>query len=324
MNCNEQKTILEENLRELTKELTRESQELEQEIREDAAKIDPDIDTSGPDMWIGLDIDVSWKKVNFSLDLPEIEFVDQKWVLDLPQVTMKQQEIVFHTPSVRMKTVRGPDIPEVVCKMVMKDFGLIKTKVPECKTRMKKTYLDIPESFMEKQRIVLSIPEFRIDQTEMELSVPEFTMKTQGFSLHLPQVTVKNIRVESEEAKKAGDALSEDAKRRGEELKLGFVTTAKVELGGDVAQLYACYRRQLEASKIETLQRFEAGASSLQSVIASMVNSKVPEDNPRLKQARQSLATVYENREAFMRNTLDNLSKLAEQERSFFERLAKG
>ena len=321
MSCSEQQTVLETRLGELVEDLKEESLELEKEVRERAGTIDPDIDTSGPDVWIGLDIDVSWERVDFSLDLPEIKLVNQEWSLDLPQVTMKQQTIIFHTPSVRMDTVRGPDLPETVCKMVMKQIGPLKTKVPECKIRMKKTYLDVPVTFMQEQKIILDVPEFKMDRTEMVVGVPEFTMKTQKFALHLPQVTVKNIHVEAKKAEKAGNELAADAKRRGEELRLGFAETAKSELGTDVSDLYGCYRQQLLSSRTQALQTFEHSAATLQNAITSMVNNKVPEDNENLKSARASQAKLAIDRESFLTQMQENLEKLAAQESTFFEKL---
>lgn len=321
MSCDIQKTALDEKLGALTRDLQEASEKLEEDVREEAGEIDPECDTTGPDVWIGLDIDISWKPAEFYLDLPEIRLVDQKWVLDLPQVQMKDQAVIFHTPSVRMKTVRGPDIPEVVCKMVMKQIGPIKTNVPECTTRMKATYLDIPETFMQEQRIVILVPEFRMGRTEMILGVPEFTMKTQRFVLHLPEVTVKNIRVEAEKARRAGEALAEDARRRGEELRVGFAATAKAELGSEVGELFACYRHQLEESKKESLVSFESSISGIQAAIASMVSNRVPDDHDQLVAARGNLVSVTTARQAFVEQIQEGLTQLVEQETTFFDRL---
>ena len=62
------------------------------------------------------DVTVKWRTKEFKLDLPQVTMRTKEMSLHLPQVTMNTKTIVFHTPSVRM---------------VMKDFGLFKTKVPE-------------------------------------------------------------------------------------------------------------------------------------------------------------------------------------------------
>lgn len=201
--CDEKQANLTERANALVAQLSTASSALAAEIKEKAKEIDPDIDTSGPDVWIGLDIDVSWKRVDFSLDLPEVTMVNQNWSLDLPQVTMRDQTIIFGIPSVRMKTVKTGEYPETTCRMVTKDIGLgVKIDVPECTVRWSPIYIDLPEPFMEEQKIVMGIPEFRMDRTDFVLGIPEFTMKTQNLSLDIPQFTIKNISVEASEAQK--------------------------------------------------------------------------------------------------------------------------
>jgi hypothetical protein len=223
----------------LVAQLSEKSQALQAEVKDRAEDIAPDVDTSGPDVLVGIDFDVQWERVDFSLDLPDVSIIDQKWVLDLPQVIMKNQEIIFHTPSVRMKTVKTGEYPETTCKMVTKNIGLgVKIDVPECVVTFSPIYMDVPETFMQMQRIVLGVPDFRMDRTEMILGIPEVKMTTQSFSLHLPKITVKDIRVEAKKAEEEGRALSDEARVRGEKLREEFKEEAKLSLSQDVKDLF--------------------------------------------------------------------------------------
>jgi hypothetical protein len=324
-NCNDKQATLTERANALVAKLSDESKTLAADIQEKAKGIDPDIDTTGPDVWVGLDIDISWKRVEFSLDLPEVKMVDQKWSLDLPQVTMKDQSIIFHTPSVRMKTVKTGEYPEATCRMVTKDIGFgVKIDVPECTVRWSPIYIDIPEPFMEEQKIVLGIPEFRMDRTEFVLGVPEFSMKTQKFALDLPQFTVKNINVEAKKAKAKGDDLAQEANTRAAKLKENFKENAKVELGTDVTSLFDCYHRELMERKNEAMQRFESGVNLIQSTITAMVASKIPDDDASLVSVKQGLAALIAKRDEFARVIEQKFIELGAQQKSFFDKLIGG
>lgn len=323
--CDEKQARLTERANALVAKLSEESKTLAAEIQERAKDIDPDIDTSGPDVWVGLDIDVSWKRVDFSLDLPEVKMVDQNWSLDLPQVTMKQQEIIFHTPSVRMKTVKTGEYPESFCRMVTKEIGLgVKIDVPECTVRWSPIYIDVPEPFMQEQRIVMGIPEFKMDRTEFILGIPEFTMKTQNFALDLPQFTVKNISIEANLAKEKGEALSQEASTRGAKLKENFKENAKVELGTDVTALFDCYQADLMQRKNEAMKQFDNGVNLIQGTIAGMAANKVPDDNESLQRLKQSLADLLAKRDEFAKIIEEKFIQLGKQQQSFFEKLIGG
>ncbi len=170
MSCEEHRNALEAKVSGLMAEFSAESEALAKEVKDKAEEIDPDIDTSGPDTWVGLDFDITWERVDFSFDLPEVTLKDQKWSMDLPNVTVNNQEIIFHTPSVRMKTVETGKYPETVCKMITKSVGLgISIDVPECTVKWTPIYIDVPETFMQEQKIVLGVPEFSMETTEFIL-----------------------------------------------------------------------------------------------------------------------------------------------------------
>lgn len=302
--------------------LTDKSAALGAEIQQKAKGIEPDIDTTGPDVWVGLDVDVKWERVEFGLDLPEVTMVDQRWSLDLPQVTMKDREIIFSTPSIRMKTVKTGEYPETVCRMVTKDIGLgVKVDVPECTVRWSPIYVDVPEPFPQEQRIVIGVPEFRMDRTEFVLGVPEFAMRRQNFALHLPQITVKNVSVEARKAQEAGEALSQESQVRAARLKEEFRENARLELGHDVTALFDCYQQDLMTRKNDALHRFGDGITLLQNTVTSMTASKVPDDDPNLVRVKESLADLVAKRDAFARDIEKKFVDLANQQKGFFDRL---
>ena len=160
-----------------------------QQIEDDAP--DPDNDVEGG---VGVDIDVKWSLVTFSLDLPEVTMKLQEWKFDVPQVKIKDQTLIFHTPSVRMVRKKTGQYPEF-------------TGFPP---RIKWTdiYMDVPEPFEEEQRIVMGIPEFATETVSIKLHIPEFTMKTQEIKMDLPEFTVKNVRVEMESTKERAETTT--------------------------------------------------------------------------------------------------------------------
>ncbi len=320
--CDGKQNQLTEHANKLVARLANDSKELAADIQQKAKDIDPGIDTSGPDVWVGLDIDVSWKRTDISLDLPEVKIVDQRWVIDLPQVTMKDQSIIFHTPSIRMETQKTGEYPETRCTMVTKDIGLgVKIDVPECTVWWSPIYIDVPVPFMQEHTIIMGIPEFKMDRTEFVVGVPEFTMKIQKIALDLPQFTVKNISVEANKAKEKGDALSEEARTRGAKLKENFKENAKVELGTDVTALFDCYQSDLMQRKNDAMKQFENGVNLIQSTISAMVANKIPDDNESLMKMKLSLADLIAKRDAFAVNIQEKFVELGKQQKSFFEKL---
>lgn len=301
MKCNELQEVVKSKATLLASQLQDKAATLAAEIQEAAKGIDPNINTTGVDAWIGLDIDISWKETKFSVDLPEVRMINQTWSLDLPEVTITNKDIIFHTPSTRMVTVSGPNVPEVFCRMETKDIGFgIKIDVPVCVTEMKPTYIDVPEVFMEEQRIVLGIPEFKMSRMEFVIGIPEFFMKAQEFSLHLPQITVKNIKEEAKKAKEKGEELAEDAKIRSEKLKAVYREEVKLSLSQDIKRMFSCYEQSLNNEKQSTLKKFDDNIRMLNSIIASMVANKVPDDNESLMKMKASLLNMMAQKEKYV------------------------
>jgi hypothetical protein len=322
MACNDKQEAVTKKANALIAQLSEKSQDLATDIKNKSKDIDPNVDTTGPDAWVGGDIDIRWERVDFSLPIPEVTIIDQKWILDLPQVTIKDQEIIFHTPSVRMKMVKTGEYPETTCRIVTKDIGFgVKIDVPECTTTWSPIYMDLPEPFMQEQRIIIGIPEFKMDRVELILGIPEFKMTTQHFILDLPQVTVKNIKVEAKKAQEKGEALSKESRVRGMKLTEEFKENAKLELGQDVKELFYCYEQDLIQQKNSAMKSLEDGVNLLQATIATMVANKVPDDNGSLKNAKSSLKELTDRRVALTEQIEKNIADLHTQQKTFFEKL---
>jgi hypothetical protein len=322
MACEEKQAALLAKTQGLGAELQAKTQALGEDVRRRAEGIDPKLDTTGVDVWVGLDVDVSWKRVDFSIDLPQVTIKDQTWSLDLPQVTVGEKAIVFHTPSVRMVRRKTGEYPETTCRMENERVGLgIVIKVPKCTVRWSPIYMDVPEPFMDEQRIVLGIPEFRMDRTEFVLGVPEFRMERADIGLHLPQVTVKEINVEARAAEEKGKALAAEAEQEAHALRTEFAEEAKMSLGPDVTDLFYCYESDLAERRNEGLAKFEQGITLLQGVIGSMVSAKIPDDNDSLVRSRASLAEAIAARETFARTIEEKFKELHAQQAEFFRQL---
>lgn len=300
----------------LQKSLADRSKALGDSFREEAKDIDPDIDTSGPDAWIGADVDISWKTVELSLDLPEVKIVDQEWSLDLPQVTVNDQKIIFDLPGTKMETQKIGEYPEFYC-----DTSRL---IPECTVRWSPIYGDVPVFFTERQEIVIGIPEFRMDRTSVVLGVPEFSMKTVTFSLDLPQITVKNIQVAVSEAKTRGEALAAKSKSSSEQLKKQFAEEAKMAIGFDVNGMFDCYQSEIQKKNNEAMPLFDAGIASIQAAIDSMVAKRIPQDNPAMVQLSTQLVELMKKKNAFVTSITKQYADLDEQRRKFVENILGG
>lgn len=309
--CDSKQQLLVGKVQALMERFKEKSAALANEVRQEAEGLDPDLDTTGLDVWIGIDFDVTWKRQDMSLDLPQVKLVDQSWSLDLPQVTVKNEDIIFHTPSVRMVTKKVGEYPEVTCG----GFP------PQCTVRWSPIYADVPEPFMQEQRIVIGVPEFKMDRTEFVLGVPEFSMKRVDFSLDLPEITVKNISVEAKKAEEKGQALAASASERNAGLQREHKESAKAELGQDVAGLFDCYFEDLNKRKNGAMEQFAQSEAMMQGAISGMLSQKVPDDNAALVRVRASLADLQQKRADFASMIEGQLNRLLLQQQSFIDKL---
>jgi len=291
--------------------LKEESEALADDVMKDAKDIDPDIDTTGPDVWIGMDIDVKWKRQDMSLDLPNVRIVDQKWSLDVPQLTARDEDVIFHLPSIRMVRKKIGEYPEVKCE----GFP------PQCRVKWSPIYADLPEPYMQERRIVVVVVDIKMGRTEFAFGVPEVTMTPVNFSMNIPEITVKSISAEAKEAEDKGKALSASAIERSSALQKEFKEKLKAELGQETAGLFDCYFEDLSKQKNTAVESFAVGEAMIEGAIAGMQAQKVPEDNGTLQQLRASLADIRQNRADFLTNIEKQLGDLILQRTTFIENL---
>ena len=314
MSCEDKQVALTSKLMTLMESLKAKMETVAAEAQEEAKGIDPDINTDGPDVWIGANIDIKWERTDFSLDLPEITMKDQKWSFDLPKVDMKNRDIIFHTPSIRMERRKTGEYPEFYC-----DSGFI----PKCTVRMSPIYMDVPVPFDEEQRIVLSVPEFSTQRVEFVWSLPEFKMVTSTFAIHLPQVTVKNISAEASKAKEAGEQLSEKTKNKTAAIKESFKEQAKMEHGWEVAALFECYQMEILKQRDEGMANFNSGISMVQAALTSMAASKVPSDNENYTRMVSQLGAMVKSRDEFAVAMIANFESMDTAQKGFIESMFK-
>jgi hypothetical protein len=322
MSCEAQQASVTSKAEGLVTQLSKKSAKLAADIKEKSKDIDPNVDTSGPDVWVGMDLDIKWDLTEFILDLPEVRLVEQRWSLDVPQVTVKEQKIIFDVPSVRMKTVKTGEYPETICKMTTKDIGFgVKIDVPECTVKWSPIYMDVPEPYMQRNEIVLGVPEFAMGRVDMILGVPEFSMRTQRVALHLPQITVKNVNVETKKAEEKGKSLAAQSRVEANKLTSEFQETAKIELGQDVKDLFYCFEQELSAQKHAALEKFAEGEGILRATLTAMISNKVPDDNPTVQSVKASLAKLQKDRDTFAADIAGKITELHAQQQGFFEKL---
>jgi len=313
MTCDHLKDVVTQKLAVIQAELTERSKKMGSSFREEAKGIDPDLNTDGPDAWFSADVQIEWKTVELSLDLPEVRLVDQEWSLDLPQVTVNDQHIIFDLPATRMETQKIGEYPEFYCDN--------HTLIPECTVRMSPIYADIPVMYMERHDIVLGVPEFKLDRVSFVLGVPEVTMKTARFTLDLPQITVKNIQVEAAAAREKAENLSSRAKAESDHLKKSFSEEAKMTVGFDVNVMFDCFQSELQSKKNEAVAMFSSGEASIRAGINAMVANKVPDDNSSLVALRNQLATLMEKSGLFTNSITKQFADLDEQRQKFVKNL---
>lgn len=315
MSCEDKQTALTSKLTALMESMKLKFDEVSVETQEEAKGINPDIDTSGPDVWLGADIDIKWEKTEFSLDLPEITMRDQRWSFDMPKVEMKNRDIIFSTPSSKLERRQVGEYPEFYCDT--------SSFIPKCTVRMSPMYADIPVFFNEEHKIVLSLPEFSMQRVEFVWSLPEFKMVTRQISFNIPQVTVKKISVEAEKAKEAGHQLSEKTKNKITGIKDTFKEQAKMEHGWEVAALFECYQNEILKQKDEGFANFGAGISMVQAALTSMTANKVPLDNENFLKLNSQLTEMLKQREDFSAHMIENLDKMSLTQSNFIDSMFK-
>jgi len=230
---------------------------------------------------LGLDFDIDWKEVKIVFDLPSVTMRTKSVSMDIPEVSMQRQDIIFHTPSVRTVTKKVGQYPEFHgLNIVWKDI-----------------LTDVPEVFMEEQRIAFDLPSVTMKTQDWKIDLPDFTMERQEWFVKIPQFTLKNITVETEKIKAAGEQLQEEGRQIGERMKAEINT---VPSGGS-----AKTTQDAIGLKTQISAQFDGAITTLMNTINELVAKgidpiKVPGANGDLN-LRKQLADLIAQRDAAIR-----------------------
>lgn len=258
------------------------------------------------------EVDVTFKRQDFSLDLPEFVMKEQMLSMDVPQIEMRSQKYSWNNPTLvmRLNCVAGP--PEVVCEWKTKEIAFgIKTDVLECRTRAgDKICTEVPVMEMRLQEASWDVPVVVMKRVDWPMNVPQVTMKTQKFAMDLPSITVKSIEVEVQQMEDRSQALSETVKTESEALSKqmneeltesavqGIVATFQCQEAHLITQRDIAIQeidgqiKTLELSKTEAIKNnaqqlatmFDQGLQQLVAARAKM--------SSQIEEARNTLASV--------------------------------
>jgi hypothetical protein len=210
-----------------------------QKIRSDGDNIAARPQPEGPEVAVGVDLDVKMERQEIILDVPTVTMRLQTVALHLPQVSMRTQRIVWHEPEIFMGTVKCGQYPEFHGWTI----------------RWKDILCDVPQTRMAQREARVDIPEFRWDRTEFKLHLPEFKMERQRWVLDLPSVTVRDVQVEIRKIQAEGEELQ----RRADALK-----------NAQTREINAVVSSDLRNKRGDVNKAFTDGISSLRRGIAEV------------------------------------------------------
>lgn len=274
-----------------------------------AVDIDPDINKNDPLVYVGLNFDVKWHRVDWSMDLPTVFMADQEFSFDLPSVTMKTNEISFDLPTVRMERRQGPDYPEFTCS------GL------SCTVTWTHSYYDVPVIVMETQNIKMDLPEVTMATQKIVLGIPQVKMETHKFSFDMPDFILKNVTVEATKAKDAGDDLQKQTQSNIDIAKAGFVSDAQQQTGAEFSAFVDCQTNYLTQQLLDGLGKFDATLRVVQGFIDGLRGQKVPENEPQMQSLLTTLASTTTARATFDTSIHTQITALPNLHKKFVEGL---
>ena len=256
-------------------------------------------------------IKIEMIRTEFKLDLPGITVKDQRWSFDAPEVTMKDKEMSFDLPVAKLERRRGPDVPEMVCRIETREVGLgVKIDVPVCDLRNKETYLDVPVIVMETKRIVVGLPEVVMKRQEVVIGVPEIRMETQSFSFDVPRILI-------ELAQDAGKKAAEEAMKIATEAQLAAATKQhslreqmRLRLVGPCNEMFDCYRGELASARDQTVAMFDPSIKQITNSIQAALGRGIEEGDASIQELRLKLQNLTAERERALAGIDDASVKL--------------
>ncbi len=220
-------------------------------------------------------IDISSHIETIKLDLPTVTVRNKDIVFGVPEVTMKQQTWKYDIPQTKMVTHCIDGLPETVCSMQTKDFGLFKTDVPVCSTRKgSRMCTDIPEVWMGTTETVLGVPEVTMKDQKIIIGIPEFKMETQEIKFTVPDFTFRNLEAEMQKTKDRSADLSTRAQTGVKSLSDGMQTEIKKVSKDGVNATIACEKTQLDGRRADAVKELDNNISVVQAALTQANNVK--------------------------------------------------
>ena len=209
---------------------------------------------------VGIDFKVDWKDVELIFDVPSITIEDKTVSLDLPEFRSESQHIAFDVPDVRMVDRKVGEYPEF--------YGLTVKWSP--------IIISVPEPYMRRVDIYFDLPSVTMKRQEFILGLPKVTMERVRWVVGLPQFTVVNVSVKTDEIKRSGQALQEEATSVGAQLKQ--------EIEAEVAKFTGSISAAAYGTKTEITNQYNSALGGVRSAIDGLLAQgcdpiKVPTDN---------------------------------------------
>ncbi len=235
------------------------------EIEQDAKKSKPSNVVEGA---IKFKIDISSHIETIKLDLPTVAIHDQDLSFDLPEVSMKQQTWKYDIPQTKMDLKCIPGLPETVCHMETKDFGLFKTDIPVCSTRPGKEICTlISVVFMAPTQTILGVPEVVMRTQKIRMGIPEFKMETQEIKFSVPDFTVRNIEADMKKTKKDTEDLSASAQDGANAVSAAMRTEIAKVSSATVSATLDCQKSALNTQRAQALSEIDKAISVVQAAL---------------------------------------------------------
>lgn len=270
--------------------------------------------TDGPDAYVNMDVDVSMKRVDFSLSLPEITMKSQSLSMDVPTLESRRQEYSMDVPVTWMAQQCVPGPPEVVCRTTSRMrcvFGAC-TKIPEvsCSTRAGRNICtEVPQFKMETRKAALDTPVVVMKPQGFVLGVPQVSMALHKYALDVPQITVRNINAEVRQQKQDAEALSERADSETASLQESMRAEVAASTAQAVDQVFSCHISEIEQQRGQALSKIDSQIATVQAARDAAAKNNAAE---LLESFDKALADLVQAKQT----TVDQFARAIEQLRA--------
>jgi hypothetical protein len=275
---------LNKRIQELQAKYNAKFKEVENETQEESDEIKDSTDGS-----IGgkFKVKFDFKEEHFALHIPSITVGQKQVKLDLPSVTMKLKKISWSMPKLVMKTRKVGERPEVVCKNKKNSLGIT---LPECKTRFKPIYADVPETIEVKKEIKIEIPEITMRTEAVYIPDIKIELKRQDFYMHLPQITFEDVEVE---VKEESNKLQNKTERKIAFLQNAFAEESKEIITDEINTSFDTQMEELSKQKNKIDSMFKPIIDDFKLKIKQLRNSGAIDEVKNLEKQLYTLVGQY-------------------------------